>query len=111
MTVFFSNFSDCRRTSTHVPAALIYFLSLTTKMEILIETPMYTYYRGKSIRKLTAAINKTLDNRRKLWPQGFSYATHHSKNKMYKGHVMHTFDTEDELENYLLDHAIQTVPA
>ena len=93
------------RGRVHEPS--IFFLSLKNKMN-LIETPRDTWYVGKSIRKITAAINLTIrDKRRKLWPQGFSYATCHSKHKMYKGHVMHTFDTEDELTAFLLDHAIR----
>ena len=69
---------------------------------LIIETPRWTYYKGRSIRKLTSAINKTIrDPRRRLWAQGFSYASKHSKSKMYKGYVLHAFATDKELEDFI----------
>jgi len=73
---------------------------------IVIETPRWTYYRGVSIRKITAAINKSIRNpRRKLWAQGFSFARHHSKSRIYKGHVLYAFETEAAAEAFLDERA------
>ena len=73
---------------------------------IVIETPRWTYFWGVSIRKVTAAINESIRNpRRRLWAQGFSFARHHSKSKMYKGHVLYMFETEAEAEAFLYERA------